>query len=389
MVLAARKVFNVLVFGAIPIAWGAAVFKLQAHLGVVGFDFKGTIWEPGRQILAGHSPYPHALASEMNTGNPSVYPPLALWLTLPLALLPFGLAYAVWAVIVAGAIIATLRLLDVRDWRCYTLALGSCPVIFGLVSGNVLALLLPLAALTWRARRHAWRSGVALGLAIAIKLVLWPLLIWLVAARRRGAALIAVGTAALTTIVAWAALGFAGFQEYPAVLRVNTDLYGPHSWSLLAGGVGLGLPRSVATILPWLIGIALLSLAAWLTGPAKRDRAGFSLAIVASLVVLPIVWVHSLIILLVPLALAARSVNRQWYLFASLWLVGLVPQTPAHIGPPPDGVPLAAWRVSHSPAPTAQIAAFALLIGLMTIASHRLGPRDREPRALSAPVSAD
>jgi hypothetical protein len=158
---------------------------------------------------------------------------------------------------------------------------------------------------------------------------------------------------------------------------------------LLAGGVGLGLPRSVATILPWLLGIALLSLAAWLTGPAKRDRAGFSLAIVASLVVLPIVWVHSLIILLVPLALAARSVNRQWSLFASLWLVGLVPQTPAHVGPPPDGVPLAAWRISHSPAPTAQIAAFALLIGLMTIASHRLGPRDREPRALPAPVPAD
>jgi Glycosyltransferase family 87 len=389
MVLAARKVFNVLVFGAIPIAWGAAVFKFEAHLGVLGFDFKGTIWEPGRQILAEHSPYPRALASEMNTGNPSVYPPLALWLTLPLALLPFGLAYAVWAVIVAGAIVATLRLLDVRDWRCYTLALGSCPVVFGLVMGNVLALLLPLAALTWRARRHTWWSGLALGLAIAIKLVLWPLLIWLVAARRRGAALVAVCTAALSTLVGWAALGFAGFREYPAVLRVNTDLYGPHSWSLFAGGLGLGLPRSVATILPWLFGIALLLLAAFLAGPAKRERAGFSVAIAASLVVLPIVWVHSLIIMLVPLSLAARSVNRQWYLFVSLWLVAFVPQTPAHVGPPPDGVPLAVWRLSHSPAPTAQIAAFALLIGLMTLASQRLRPQDRVPRAFSAPVSAD
>jgi hypothetical protein len=389
MMAAARKVFNVLVFGAIPIAWGAAVFKFEAHLGVLGFDFKGTIWEPGRQILAGHSPYPRALASEMNTGNPSVYPPLALWLTLPFALLPFGLAYAVWAVIVVGAIVTTLRLLEVRDWRCYTLALGSCPVVFGLVMGNVLALLLPLAALTWRARRYAWWSGLALGLAIAIKLVLWPLLVWLVAARRRGAALVAVGTAALSTLVAWAAIGFAGFREYPAVLRMNTDLYGPHSWSLLAGGVGLGLPRSVATILCWLLGIALLLVAALLTGPAKRDRAGFVTAIVASLVVLPIVWVHSLIIMLVPLALASRSVSRQWYLFASLWLVALVPQTSAHVGPPPDGVPLAVWRLSQSPAPTAQIAAFALVIGLMAVAAARLGPQERGPRAFSAPVSVD
>jgi len=386
---AGRKAFNLLVFGVIPIAWTAAVFKVDAHLSVLGFDFKGTIWEPGRQILAGHSPYPHPLASEMNTGNPSVYPPLALLLTLPFSLLPFGLAYALWSVLLAGAIVGTLRLLEVRDWRCYTLALGSCPVVFGLVAGNIVVLLLPLAAVVWRARRRVWWCGLALGLAIAVKLVLWPLLVWLIAARRRGAALVAVGTTAVATLAAWAVIGFAGVRDYPALLRVNTELYGPHSWSLLAGGVGLGLPQSVASALACLLGLALLLLAAVLTRYEGRDQTGFSTAILASLVVLPIVWVHSLLILLVPLALASRSVNRQWYIFGGLWLVAFVPRTFAHVGPPPDGVPFKVWQASHSPAPTAQIAAFVLMIGLMTLMSRRVGANVRGLLPFSAKVSYD
>jgi Glycosyltransferase family 87 len=386
---AGRKAFNLLVFGAIPIAWTAAMFKFDAHLGVLGFDFKGTIWEPGRQILAGHSPYPHPVATEMNTGNPSVYPPLALLLALPFSLLPFGLAYALWCVLLAGATVGTLRILEVRDWRCYTLALGSCPVVFGLVMGNIVVLLLPLAAVIWRTRRRAWWCGLALGLAIAIKLVLWPLLVWLIAARRRGAALVAVGTAAVATLAAWAAVGFAGVRDYPALLHVNTELYGPHSWSLLAGGIGLGLPQSVASALSWLLGLGLLLVAAVLTRHAKRDQAGFSTAILASLVVLPIVWVHSLLILLVPLALASRSVNRQWYIFGGLWLVAFVPRTFAHVGAPPDGVPLAVWRASQSPAPTAQIAAFVLMIGLMLLTSRGIGAQVRGLRPFSAKVSYD
>jgi hypothetical protein len=389
MVRAARKVFAVLVFGVIPIAWAVAVFKFDAHLGLLGFDFKGTIWEPGRQILAGHSPYPHPLASEMNTGNPSVYPPFALLLTLPFSLLPFGLAYAVWAVLLAGVTVATLRLLEVRDWRCYTLALGSCPVVFGLIMGNIAMLLLPLAAVIWRERRRVWWCGLALGLAIAVKLVLWPLLVWLIAARRRGAALVAVSTAAAATLAAWVAIGFAGVRDYPALLRVNTELYGPHGWSLLAGGIGLGLPQSVASALSWLLGLALLLVAAVLTRHAMRDQAGFSTAILASLVVLPIVWVQSLVVLLVPLALASRSVNRQWYMFAGLWLVAFVPRTLSNVGPPPEGVPLAVWRANQSPPPTAQIAVFALMIGLMILTSRGIGAHVRGLRPFSARVSYD
>jgi hypothetical protein len=151
---------------------------------------------------------------------------------------------------------------------------------------------------------------------------------------------------------------------------VNTDLYATHSWSLLAGGVGLGLPRSLAGAGMWLVGSALLAGAVAVTRRG-RERDGFCLAMLASLALLPIVWVHSLVVLLVPLAIVAPRMNRQWLLFVALWLAALVPRPLAHVESAPDGVPTAVWSMHHSPAPTAQIGLLVVLIGLMAYVTVR------------------
>jgi hypothetical protein len=371
MIVAFRRVLGVILFGVLPLAFSVAVLRSEAHLGLLGFDFKGTIWEPGRAILHGHSPYPHPTVSEMQTGNPSVYPPVGLWLALPFAALPFAIAYWMWTALLVAAIVATLAILQIRDWRCYTLALSSCPVVFGLALGNVVTLLLPLAALVWERRRSPWASGIALGLAIAIKLVFWPLLFWMVATNRMRTAAVSVGTAAVSTLVAWAAIGFAGFASYPHLLEVNTNLYATHSWSLYAGSVGLGFSHSVANALMWIVGAAVLGAS---VAVARRggDREGFCGAIFASLALLPIVWVHSLVVLLLPLAVGARALNRQWLLFAALWLAAFAPHTLAHIDKAPAGIPLSVWTMHHSPPPIAQIGVFVLVVGVMTVASLRL-----------------
>jgi len=352
----------------------------EAQIGVLGFDFKGTIWQPGRDILAGHSPYPPPLPAEMNVGSPSVYPPVALVLGVPLALLPFKAALWVWTTALVFAVLATLRILGIRNWRCYTIALGSCAVVFGVVLGNVVVLLAPLAAYIWRHRDSTSRSGLALGLAIALKLVLWPLLVWLVVTRRMRAAAVAVATAFLSTLGAWSVFGFDGFREYPRLLTVNTELYGPHSWSLLAGGIGLGLPFSVANALAAILGLAVLFLSVILASRPDGDRRAFCVALLASIALLPIMWPSSLVLLLVPLALLSPSAGRPWFIFGALWLAAFVPRTFAHVGAPPDGVPLAVWQMNNSPAPIAQVLVIAVLVTAMSILLLRVAPRARPAR---------
>ena len=318
LLTATRTVGSVFLWGALPLAWAVLIFRLEAQLGLSAFDFKGTIWHPGREILAGHSPYPAPTVAAMDTGNPSVYPPFAFALSVPLALLPLGAAFWVWTTALLGSVLATLRIVGVRDWRCYTFAIASCPVVFGLTFGNIVVLLVPLTAYVWMRRDSRWRSGVVLGLAIALKLVLWPLLIWLLVSRRKGAALVAVASAIGSTLIVWAAIGFDGFGEYSRVLRLNTDLYAVHSWSLLAGAVGLGASLSAAKAITSALGVAVLVFAVVVTRRHDGDRRGFSAALVASVALLPIVWPHSLVVLLVPLALASPVLGRLWFLLGAL-----------------------------------------------------------------------
>jgi hypothetical protein len=83
---------------------------------------------------------------------------------------------------------AALWLLDVRDWRIYGL-MGLWPgVIAAVQTGNLSIPLTLLVALAWRNRDRTWAPGLFIGAAIALKLFLWPLLVWLLALHRYRAA---------------------------------------------------------------------------------------------------------------------------------------------------------------------------------------------------------
>jgi hypothetical protein len=369
MIRAIRQILAIWFLGVLPLVFAIWMLKLEAHDGLLGFDFRGTLWEPGRHILAGESPYPPPLASAIDHGNPSVYPPVALWLAVPFALLPFTVAYWLWTALLTASVIATLYVLGVRNWRFYTLGLSSCPMFFGVVFGNVVLLLVPLAALVWRRRDEPRWAGIALGAAIAIKLVLWPLLFWLIAAKRGAAAAVAAATAAVATLVAWAGLGFSGLTDYPRLVATNTRVYGEHSWALFAGAMGAGLPRGLASAVAWAFGLALLAVAVAVTRRPGGERHGFSIALVASVALVPVLWVYSLVVLLVPLAISARTRALPWYLFVGLWAAAFIPRATAHVGAPPDGVPAIVWRLNHSPAPTGQIAAFVTIVALVALAT--------------------
>jgi hypothetical protein len=372
---AGRTILDLLLLGLLPLSFAALVIYTEAKLGVLGFDFKGTIWHPGREILAGHSPYPRPLASELDSGNPSVYPPVVLLLALPYALLPFAMAYAAWTATLVAAVLVALRLLGVRDWRCYTIALGSLPVAYGLSLGNLVVLLVPLAACAWRYRGDPRWSGLAVGAGIALKLVLWPLLIWFVVTRRWRAAFVAAASVVVSMVGAWAVLGFDGLRDYPQLLRVNDDLYATHSWSLLAGGVGIGLSRSAASALMALVGVALVALAFAAVRRGNGDRIAFCLLVVASLACLPVVWPASLVLLLVPVVLVARSADLIWVLLSALWLGAAVPRNLARTGSSSTDGPSIVWRMQHAAPPTAQIAVFIAIVALITVLVTRRAAR--------------
>ena len=77
---------------------------LTGRFDTYGFDFRGTLWEPAARGARRHDPVPAPGRSSIVTGNPSVYPPLAILALVPLARVDFDVAYVVWSVVLIGAV---------------------------------------------------------------------------------------------------------------------------------------------------------------------------------------------------------------------------------------------------------------------------------------------
>jgi hypothetical protein len=341
---AARRVLTVLFLGVLPVAFTCWFGYYQARLGVLNFDFEGTIWEAGRRILDGRSPYPAATAEALGVGNPAVYPAPVLVAAAPLAALPLAVAGAVWLALLAAAGFLTLWILGVRDWRCYGVALASFPVLHALTLGNVTILLVLAAAVAWRYRDRTWVVAAAVALAVAVKIFLWPLVVWLLATRRFRAAAVAVAGAGVVTLGAWGAIGFAGLREYPQLLDALSAVYAPPSHSLFSAGLGLGLGDGGAHALA-LVGGGAVLLAAALVGRRRGgDEASFSLALGAALLLSPIVWPHYFALLLVPLAILQPRLGRLWALPAAFWVVVFLPRPSFDGCCRPPGTPAEIWE---------------------------------------------
>lgn len=322
---AARRAWAPALLGALPVLL-TVLFLVAAHRsGVLADDFERSVWQAGRDVLSGRSPYGLPSRVDPLLGDRALYPPLFVFATIPFALLPQALAAVVWALFLAAAVGAGLWLLGVRDWRCYGIAALSWPVILGLTYGNVsLALVLALAAL-WRFRDSLLGSAALGALIVAVKLFLWPLLVWLFLTRRLRAGSLALAGSAVAIVVPWAVIGFAGLRDYPALLDIHTDVWGSHSLSLYALARSLGFGSVPAQGLGVLVALLLLGLAAMVARKPDGDRRSFALAIAAALAASPIVWQHYLVLLVVPIALVQPKLGRLWALLPAFWLVLLHP----------------------------------------------------------------
>jgi hypothetical protein len=126
-------------------------------------------------------------------------------------------------------------------------------------------------------------------------------------------------TALAGTVLAYAALHIDGLRSYPVLVRAATLGEGDDSFSIYGIFVRLGVPAPQAGA--ELVGAAALA-GMWLLA-RRSERLSFVAAIVATLVLTPILWVNSFCLLLIPLALGSRRLTWWWAAPWLLWLVGL------------------------------------------------------------------
>jgi hypothetical protein len=368
--LAFRRLRDPLLLLCLPATFAVLTLVTgYASVGLVGFDFRGTLWEPAHALLEGSAIYPEPTRAAVAVGNPAVYPPPLILLASPLTLVPASAAAWLWGAFLVACVGSALWIVGVRDWRCYAVALSWPAVLHGLLWGNVsVALLLPVAV-AWRYRQHALVVGGAVGFGIAAKLFLWPLLIWLALTRRFRAAAIALLSSVALVLGSWALIGFEGFRQYPDLLRATQDFYAERSLSFAGLAAMLGAPSVVVSAAPAVAGIVLIALAVYVVRFADGDRRAFAALVGACIVASPIVWPNYLALLIVPIAATWPRLAPAWLAGYALWLVGLLPKPVAAETPccRPDDLPEFVWVSIHANVPSAWPAAGTMLTALVLI----------------------
>jgi hypothetical protein len=295
----------------------AAWFEFTAREALEDF---GIFRAAALDVVHGRSPYVAPNATALAHFDKFVYPPVAALLFAPFAALPSEAARVLMFLAGLAAVLGALRLLRVQDWRCYGVAILSAPAINSLALGALTSFLLLGAAFAWRYRDRPAVAGVATAFTAVLKLFLWPLAVWLLVTRRWRALVLCVGVALVALLGGWAVIGFAGLRSYPALVHVLERLEGPASYSTVAL---LGLSGGAATAIT-----VVLSLAAVVAiGLAARgnggDQRALAVAILASLVATPLVWLHYLLLLFVPIALYRPRLSALWFLPLALWVTPL------------------------------------------------------------------
>jgi len=306
-----------LVFLAVTLMLG--LVGLSAYEGLLAWDVRFAYLPAADAVLDGRSPYPQLDDPILEDQKGYVYPPQLLLVLLPLAPLPVEVAAFLVTVGLLALLLLTLHILEIRDVRCYAAALLWVPSISGVLLGNISIPLAFALAVLWRYRNATWPPAIALGLAVSAKLLLWPMFVWMLAMRRLRTTMWAVLIGLGAMFGAWAAIGFDGLEGYPDLLRRLSDLQAERSYSIVGMTSTLGVGEALGQVLALVLGAWLLI---WCVVLARRgdEARAFTCAIAATLVLSPIVWLHYLVALLVPLAILRPRFSIIWLLPVLLWV---------------------------------------------------------------------
>jgi alpha-1,2-mannosyltransferase len=307
----------------IPILFIAYGLWYETHARLALEDF-GVFRKASIAVMHGRSPYVAPTHAALAYFDRFVYPPVAALLFAPVTALPTEAARVVMFFAGLVAVLAALRVLGVEDWRCYGVAVVSAPAINSLALGALTSFLLLGAALAWRYRDNGLVAGVATAFTAVLKLFLWPLAIWLLATKRWRAALLCAVTSTVLLLGGWAVIDFAGLRSYPSLIHALEQVEAPVSYSIVAL---LGLHGNAATVVTVVLSLGAVAGIWFAARNSDSDRRAFAVAVLASLIATPLVWLHYLLLLYVPIAVYRPRLSGLWFVPLLLWAT---PTTHSH-----------------------------------------------------------
>jgi alpha-1,2-mannosyltransferase len=314
---------------------GATLERIGTRSMAYHVDFD-SFWRSAKAMLQGQSIY------DTGVDLVNLNPPLWTVLISPLGFLEPITAYRVFVLIslvaVVGYLAWTVEELRLRPgWTVVgvVMLLLSSPMLATLALGQVYPVLALGLVASWVADRREEQelSGAALGLVVALKPSLLPVLLWPLMGRKWRAFLAAFASGAIATLVGILVLGPGATLEYIGVLREQPVSAYWDNASLPSAAARLltenSYAQNVAT-LPWMVtlGYALGIGAIILTAMRVRhgSEVGLWALVAASLLASPIAW-HNYLVLLGPgvllllargrapaafLLLALQTIPAQW-----------------------------------------------------------------------------
>jgi alpha-1,2-mannosyltransferase len=309
-----------------------ATGSMEIH---VDFD---SFWRSARAMLEGQDIY------DTGVRLVNLNPPVWTALISPLGLLEPLTAYRVFVLISLVIVVAylawTVEELRLRPgWTAVgvLMLLLSSPLLATLALGQVYPVLALGLVAAWIADRRERDevSGAALGLVVALKPSLLPVLLWPLARRRWRAFVAAVVSGAVVTLIGAVILGPGATLDYIGVLRDRSVSAYWDNASIPSAAARLftenPYAQNIAT-LPWMVTVGYALGIATIALTAMRVRhgpeVGLWVLVAASLLASPIAW-HNYLVLLGPgvllllargmaapafLLLALQSIPAQWLL---------------------------------------------------------------------------
>lgn len=297
-----------------------------------------------KAILNGVSPYTPLpdLAQRWISGaqytqltHPTPHPPMVGFLCLPLGLMRYEIAAAVWFGFELLCLVVSICLflhwleIDLKPRTIFLaafFAIGWTPVVQDLWYGQLNPILLLLFIGAWLALRRDrdLGGGVLLGLLMALKLAGWPIVLLLACRRRWRGVGAAVATALLCNIAAILALGIPVVREYyfkvgPAVSAIyRTYEYNISVWTLGPrlfleyGRKCTTLPiwssPTLANFLTYFLPLVFFGLGFRLSLRAKRFDTAFGVLVIVGMLINPVVWIHYLLLATIPMVIMGRRI---------------------------------------------------------------------------------
>jgi alpha-1,2-mannosyltransferase len=307
---------------------GAALERISTDSMAIHGDFD-TFWRSAAALWEGGDVY------DTGARLTNLNPPFWILLVSPLGLLEPLVAYRVFVlitlVITVGYLAWMADELRLRSrWAVVgaVMLLLSSPLLATLALGQIYPVLALGLVAAWVADRRGRPSisGGALGLVVALKPSLAPVLLWPLVRRRWRAFGAALASGVAATLVAAVAVGPGATLDW---LRLLSDRSASPYWdnaSLPGAAARLFTESEFAqhvAVLPWTIpvayalGIGAIAITAVRTG--RGSEAGLWALVAASLLVSPIAW-HNYLVLLGPgiLVLLARGRTAPAFLLLAL-----------------------------------------------------------------------